>query len=111
MAAALQDLAAQAPAPGLPAESAGPAATPRDRWWPDGLGEPASTGSQNAMRYACFPDRHRLAVEQDGAVRLYDTGRYRLTGFSQSQGEGRTLAFSGPDGAVTLDDLTPLPHG
>jgi hypothetical protein len=74
-------------------------------WWPDGLGEPAASGAQNAMRYACFPDQRRLAVERDGMITVYDTGRHRLTGFAQAQGGGRTLLFSGSDGTVTLDDL------
>ena len=29
-------------------------------WWPKDLGEPSSTGSQNDMTYAVFPDKHRL---------------------------------------------------
>ena len=74
-------------------------------WWPDELGEPAASGAQNAMRYACFPERRRLAVERDGSVTVYDTGRHRLTGFSQAQGGGEPLRFSGPDGTVTLADL------
>ncbi|MDX7952955.1 SHOCT domain-containing protein [Lichenihabitans sp. Uapishka_5] len=76
-------------------------------WWPLELGAPASAGGQNGMRYACFPDRHRLAVEQDGRVQLYETGTHRLTGFAQQQGGGGApLSFTGPDGAVTLDSLT-----
>ena len=35
-------------------------------WWPDGLGRPSATGSQNGMRYACFPDTHRVAVGAGG---------------------------------------------
>jgi len=41
-------------------------------WWPDGLGGPSATGAQNDMRYACFAGRRRLAVMQDGRVRVYD---------------------------------------
>jgi hypothetical protein len=58
------------------------------------------------MRYACFPDARRLAVRQDGRVTIYDTGTHRLTGFSQSQSGSQNLEFSGPDGRVTLRDLT-----
>lgn len=53
-----------------------------------------------------FPDRKRLVVEQDGTAIVYDTGAYRLTGFSQTHGPGQTLTFSGPEGRVTLDQLT-----
>ncbi len=75
-------------------------------WWPNAFGHPSSTGAQNGMRYACFPDARRLVVSRDGRITVYDTGSHRLTGFSQAQGEAQVLAFSGPDGRVTLDDLT-----
>jgi hypothetical protein len=75
------------------------AATP---WWPDDLGAPASSGAQNDMRYACFPDRRRLVIQKDGRVTVYDTGDYRLTGFSQQHGSSQDLAFSGPDGTVPI---------
>ena len=29
--------------------------TPSKMWWPTALGSPASTGSQNSLRYAVFP--------------------------------------------------------
>ncbi len=83
-----------------------PAAT----WWPTHLGAPAATGAQNAMRYACFPDERRLAIERDGAVTLYDTGEHRLTGFAQAQSTGQTLSFTGPDGPVSLTDLVTTSH-
>ena len=30
-------------------------------WWPEGLGQPSSTGYQNGTRYACFPEKRRVA--------------------------------------------------
>ena len=36
------------------------------QWWPTDLGAPASTGAQNDMRYACFPEQRRLVVEVGG---------------------------------------------
>jgi hypothetical protein len=74
-------------------------------WWPDGLGTPSATGAQNDMRYACFPDQHRLAVTQDGRVRVYDTGDHRIGGFSQQQSGGQSLSFSSQLGTVRLEDL------
>jgi hypothetical protein len=74
-------------------------------WWPDDLGSPASSGAQNDMRYACFPDRRRLAIQRFGKVTVYDTGHYRLTGFSQQQSTGQDLVFSGPDGTVRTDSF------
>ena len=103
---ALDDLAKSKSA-GSPANEA---ATPHGtgvsgHWWPSHLGTPSSTGAQNAMRYACFPDKKRLVVERDGKTTVYDTGDHRLTGFSQAQSGTQRLEFSGPDGRVTLDDL------
>lgn len=78
----------------------------RDAWWPAELGIPASTGGQNGLRYACFPERRRLAIAREGRVTLHDTGDRRLTGFAQQQGGGGApLSFTGPDGAVALDSL------
>jgi hypothetical protein len=84
------------------AEQAPEAATD---WWPDGLGRPSATGAQNDMRYACFPETRRLAVMQDGRVRVYDTGEHRLGGFSQQQSGRQTLAFSSETGPVFVEDL------
>jgi hypothetical protein len=76
-----------------------------DNWWPEELGAPASAGAQNDMCYACFPDRRRLAIQRHGQVTVYDTGHYRLTGFSQQQSTTQDLVFSGPDGTVRTDSF------
>src|ERR1700759_4414992 len=59
--------AAPGPVPAVATEQ-GPVRT--NNWWPDYLGIPTATGAQNDMRYACFPDRRRLAVMRDGQVRV-----------------------------------------
>jgi hypothetical protein len=97
-----RDLAAM-PGPAPAAEQQPSQAT---HWWPDGLGSPSATGAQNDMRYACFPDRRRLAVMRDGHVRIYDTGDHRIGGFSQQQSGTQSLSFSSQLGTVTLADLT-----
>ncbi|MGD0103731.1 MAG: hypothetical protein ABSC06_06805 [Rhodopila sp.] len=74
-------------------------------WWPDGLGSPSATGAQNDMRYACFPDQRRLAVMQDGRVRVYDSGDHRIGGVSQQQSGSQNLTFSSQIGTVRLEDL------
>lgn len=74
-------------------------------WWPAGLGNPSATGAQNDMRYACFPEQRRLAVMQDGKVRVYGTGEHRISGFSQQQSTGQTLRFTSQDGTISLSDL------
>ena len=74
-------------------------------WWPEGLGRPSATGAQNGMRYACFPDTHRVAVEQAGQVTLYDSGKHRISGVSQQQSGTQDLTFSSQDGTVRASDL------
>ncbi|MFO1142228.1 MAG: SHOCT domain-containing protein [Amaricoccus sp.] len=78
---------------------------PGGGWWPAGLGVPASTGDQNGLRYAFFPAARRLAIEQDGRTRVYDTGEHRLSGFSQQQGPAGVLGFTSQLGPVALSDL------
>ena len=74
-------------------------------WWPDGLGHASSTGSQNGMKYACFPDAHRVAVEQAGKVTLYDSGDHRILGVSQQQSGTQELTFSSQKGTIRASDL------
>jgi hypothetical protein len=82
-----------------------PGAGASTQWWPRELGSPASTGAQNDMRYACFPDRGRLAVQQGAEVRVYDTGEHRISGFSQQQGGDQSLSFTSQLGLVRVADL------
>lgn len=74
-------------------------------WWPDGLGQPATSGSQNDARYAFFPQARRLAIESGGRVTLYDTGDHRIGGVSQQQGSSHSLAFTSQYGPVRLEEL------
>lgn len=76
-----------------------------DKWWPENLGQPSTSGSQNGMRYAFFPDKQRLLIEQDGKLATYDSGDHRISGVSQQDGQGRSLAFTSQNGSVELDDL------
>lgn len=79
---------------------------PDASWWPKGLFSPSSSGSQNGVRYAFFPDKQRLAVEQDAKVKQYDTGDHRISGVSQSQGgQGGKLRFTSQNGDVDLASL------
>ncbi len=79
-----------------------------ERWWPENLGTPATSGAQNSMRYAFFPEKRRLLIEQDGELRTYDSGDHRISGVSQQHGTGSSLAFTDQNGAVALDDLKPV---
>ena len=77
-------------------------------WWPKACGTPASSGSQNGMRYAYFPETRRLAIERDGILSLHDTGDHRISGVSQQQSGTRDLAFTSQHGAVKLHELKRL---
>ena len=79
--------------------------TGTDPWWPADLGQPSSSGSQNDMRYAFFPNERRLLIEQDGKLTTYDTGDHRISGVSQQDSQGQRLAFTSQDGLVRLDGL------
>jgi hypothetical protein len=74
-------------------------------WWPEELGSATSTGAQNDMRYACFPGRRRLAIQQGGRVCVYDTGEHTISGFSQQQGGDQSLTFTSQFGLVRVADL------
>jgi hypothetical protein len=76
-----------------------------EKWWPDELGQPASSGGQNSVRYAFFPEKRRLLIEQGGKLTTYDSGEHRISGVSQQQSSGASLAFTSPNGTVNLDEL------
>jgi hypothetical protein len=75
-------------------------------WWPEDLGQPSTSGSQNEMRYAFFPEKRRLLIQQAGKLTTYDSGDHRISGVSQQASQGQSLAFTDQNGSVTLDDLT-----
>lgn len=81
------------------------ASPPAGDWWPSGLGRPLSTGSQDGMRYACFPDARRVVVEQAGVVTIYDSGEHRIGGVAQQQGATRELSFSSQLGTIQASEL------
>lgn len=99
--------------------TARPFAAPREEagrarggdWWPAELGRPSSTGAQNDMRYAFFPQARRLAVEEHGRVTVYDTGRHQLSGFGQQQSGRGSLSFTSQHGPVRLSELPVVAGG
>jgi hypothetical protein len=78
---------------------------PRGHWWPEGLGQPSSTGSQNTLRYAFFPESRRLAVADGYSVTLYDTKDHRIGGVSQQQSSGQSLSFTSQHGPIDISQL------
>ena len=78
---------------------------PQKPWWPGDLGDPSSSGSQNDTRYAYFDEKHRLAVDQDGRITVYDTGSHRIQGFGQQQSGTSDMSFQSSDGTIDLKSL------
>jgi hypothetical protein len=74
-------------------------------WWPESLGEPATSGAQNGQRYAFFPDKRRLLIEHDGTLDTYDTGDHQIGGVSQQNSQRGSLAFTSQHGVVDLGNL------
>ncbi|WP_293370425.1 SHOCT domain-containing protein [Nevskia sp.] len=73
------------------------------QWWPGDLGSPFSSGGQNNIRYAVFPNR--LAVELNGQVTVYDTLNHSIGGVSQQQGNDSSLTFSSQFGTLSVAGL------
>lgn len=73
--------------------------------WPASLGSPSSSGSQNDMRYAIFPQNRRLAIETGGKITIYDMGEHQISGVAQQQGAAGSLTLTSHDGIVRLQDL------
>ena len=74
-------------------------------WWPAELGSPNSTGAQNDLRYAWFQGTQRLAIQQGGRLRVYDTGNHMISGFGQQQGNDQSITFTSQFGVVRVADL------
>lgn len=74
-------------------------------WWPAELGAPSSTGSQNNLRYAYFPEARRLAVDIAGKLTVYDTLDHQIGGVSQQQSSDASFTFVSQRGTVRLSDL------
>jgi hypothetical protein len=75
------------------------------QWWPVELGFPNGTGAQNQVRYAYFNRTHRLAVELNGKVTVYDTLDHEISGVSQQQGRGGSLTLTSQHGTVSVSTL------
>ena len=83
-----------------------PASSPfssANQWWPQELGSPFSSGAQNDIRYAVFPQR--LAIERNGDVTVYDTLDHQIGGVSQQQGGDTSLTFSSQYGTISVSSL------
>ncbi len=78
-------------------------------WWPSDLGVPSSSGGQNDARYAIFPNTRRLAIQVNGATRVFDTGDHRIGGVQQQQGTGyHSVGFTSQFGTFDVSSLREL---
>lgn len=75
------------------------------QWWPEELGQPSSSGSQNEIRYAYFPQARRLAINVKGKISVYDTQDHQIGGFAQQQAGGASVTFTSQYGLVSLFNL------
>ena len=82
-----------------------PPAGSSGNWWPAGLQFPTSSGAQNNMRYAYFASIHRLAIDINGHVSLYDTLDHQIGGFSQQQSGGSSVTFTSQYGLIDIKTL------
>ena len=82
-----------------------PPAGSSGNWWPAGLQFPNSTGAQNNVRYAYFGTIHRLAIEANGHVTLYDTLDHQIGGFAQQQSAVGSVTFTSQYGVVDVSQL------
>ncbi len=76
-----------------------------EHWWPEDLGQPSTSGSQDGLRYAYFSEKKRLLVEQDGKLTTYDSGNHRIGGVAQQNNQTRSVTFTSQNGPVNLSDL------
>jgi hypothetical protein len=79
--------------------------------WPAEFGYASSSGAQNNLSYAFFPDARRLCLRQDGRLRIFNTGDHRISGVGQQQGGDQTLTFTSQLGLVRLLDLPEISTG
>jgi len=79
-------------------------------WWGD-LGFPNSTGSQNNTSYAVFNNIHRLAIQENGNVTIFDTLDHNIGGVGQQQSGNYSVSFTSQYGYVDLNSLPIISGG
>ena len=80
-----------------------------ESWWPATFGHPATSGEQNGVRYAYFPEQRRLLLQQGARIDAYDTSGHHITGAAQQQGHGSSLTFSTDRGPISTSQLKCIP--
>jgi hypothetical protein len=77
----------------------------KEQWWPEKLGEPATSGTQYGRRYAYFRELRRLIVESYGKLAVYHTGDLQISGICPNSSRAMSLTFYSQDGLVDIDEL------
>src|SRR5215207_9564163 len=54
-----------------------------ESWWPAAFGHPSSSGAQNGVRYAYFPQSDRLLIQSGSRIDAFDTQGKQINGVSQ----------------------------
>jgi hypothetical protein len=80
-----------------------------ESWWPASFGHPTTAGAQNGIRYAYFPDKQRLLVQQGARIDAYDTAGVQISGAAQQQGHTSTLTFASDRGTISTKELRCVP--
>jgi hypothetical protein len=82
---------------------------PGESWWPAQFGHPATAGEQNGVRYAFFPEKRRLLIQQGARIDAYDTADHEITGAAQQQQGGghalSSLTFATNHGPISTKEL------
>lgn len=81
------------------------ASTTTHPWWPLQWGNPTTMGMQNNIRYAYFPTHKRLVIEIDGQQTIFNTLEHQISGVSQQQSVGGSLAFTSQQGTIDIFSL------
>ena len=101
-----------APAPGGRTAPSGFGFGHPPSWWPEEYGSPSSSGGQNDFRYAYFPARNRLVIDERNSLRAFDTTGHSIGGFSQQQQPGiQGFCFSSQQGTFFVTNLPSVPAG
>jgi hypothetical protein len=78
-----------------------------EQWWSENLGSPSVSGGQDGMRYAFFPDKKLLLINQHGQLQRFGTGEHTISGVSQVSRDS-ALVFRGERGPLKVEDLQKL---
>ena len=75
------------------------------QWWPSEFGDPASSGSSDGLRYAYFPLKQRLVIQDGEKMATYETGNHQFRGALQAGAASSDLTFLSQHGRVALSEL------